>query len=106
MLQSHITLLLVVGVLATGGALLTGDNMVAILAGLIGAFASGLAAIGLFNVEVVTETGSVAAVGDYPAIALFAAALAATAAWPALTGPIALASEANDRDGLPPLEDL
>jgi hypothetical protein len=105
MIVSLIALLAIVAVLSTGLALLTSNNSVAILAGVIGAFAGGLLAIGLQNVEVVSN-GSVVDVGAYPALTLFALALTVTAAWPALTGPVALADETRDSEGLPPLKEM
>jgi hypothetical protein len=95
MLQIQLTALIAIGVLATAAALYTTDNGIAILAGVIGTFASGLATYGLFNIEVVSN-GSVVAAGSEPAIALFTATLAMLAAYPALTGPIDLIGETKD----------
>jgi hypothetical protein len=90
-------MLIAVGVLATAMALYTTDNGIAILAGVIGTFSSGLATYGLFNIEVVSN-GEVVTAGAEPAIALFTATVAMLAAYPALTGPIDLIGENKDDD--------
>ena len=95
MLQTLIITLVAIAVLSTAAALYTTDNGIAILAGLIGTFSSGLATYGLFNIEVVSN-GSVVGVGSQPGLALFTATLAMLAAYPALTGPIDLVGEAKD----------
>lgn len=97
MLQIQIITLIAVGVLATAGALLTVNDSIAIVAGVAGFGAFGLATFGLFNVEVVSN-GTVVAAGSQPAIALFTAGLAALAAFPALTGPVELAGDVYEDD--------
>lgn len=98
MLQSQITILMTIGVAAAGASILTTDNAVAMLAGAVGAFANALSAVGLFNVEVVSN-GTTVAAGSQPALALFAAGLAFVAIVPALTGPLNVVDETR-RAGL------
>jgi len=92
MLQTLIITLVAIALLATAAALFTSSNGIAILSGVIGTFAAGLATYGLFNIEVVSN-GSVVGVGAQPGLALFTATLAMLAAYPALTGPIDLIGE-------------
>ena len=69
------------------------DTM-AILTGLLGAFAWVLVAYGLFAIETVNGTGSTAE----PALALFAAACALVTVLPAFINPFEIVGGANEMD--------
>jgi len=97
MLQAQIITLIAIGLPFLLIALYSGSDELVIISGLIGTFAFSLATFGLFNVEVVSN-GSVVSVGEYPALALFALALALTSFWPALTGPVELIGSAMRED--------
>jgi hypothetical protein len=97
MLQSQIMMLMGVGVVAAAVSIYTVQNTVAMLAGATGTFSNALAAIGLFNVEVVSS-GSVVAAGSEPAVALLMGALAFVSVIPALTGPMDVINRARQGD--------
>lgn len=100
MLAVHTLALFGVGGIATAKAVTTSDDGTAIVAGLLGLFSDALLAYGLFNVEVVTDSGVVSA-GSYPPLALFALAGAIVAGIVALTGPLELlADEASGEYGI------
>jgi hypothetical protein len=97
MLQSHITILVAIGVVMMLITLWSGSDDLVIVTGLIGTFSLALATFGLFNVEIVSN-GAVVAAGEYPPVALFTLALALTSFWPALTGPVELIGSATKED--------
>lgn len=97
MLQSHITILIAIGVPLMLIALFAGSDTLVIVAGLLGTFAFSLATFGLFNVEVVSN-GSVVTAGEYPSLALFTLAMALTSFWPAFFGPVELIGRAPEQD--------
>jgi len=99
MLQSLIIMVSLVGVVSAGAAVVSTDNNVAIIAGLLGSGASGLSAFGLFNVQVVSS-GTVVTVGSQPGLSLMMATVAFVSAIPALTGPLNIVGETRDRGGI------
>lgn len=97
MLQSHILMLVAIGLPMLLIALYSAADTTVIITGLLGSFAFALASFGLFNVEVVSG-GSMISAGSYPPLALFAAALALTSFWPAFVGPVDLIGSAKNDD--------
>ena len=104
MLQSTLTILVTVAVVAIGAAYLTSDELLAVVAGLVGVFAAGLAALGFQNVEVASG-GSILSVAAYPALSLLALALALAALVPVWYGYASLTAETRDSN-LPTLEEM
>jgi hypothetical protein len=97
MLLGLIQLLAVVGTGGLVAAWLADNDMFAIVGGLLGTFAWGLVAYGLFNVETVTDGGTVVSSSE-PALALFAAAAGIAAFVPALVDPFEAIGDARDAD--------
>ncbi len=83
-----------VGILTAGVSIYTVSNTLAMLTGALGAFANALAAIGLFNIEVVSG-GVVVAAGSEPAIALLMGVVTFVSTIPALTGPMDVINDAR-----------
>jgi hypothetical protein len=80
------------GAVALGGAWLAENDMFAIVSGLLGAFAWGLVAYGLFDIETVGSSTTHAE----PALALLATAAALVAIIPALVDPFDAVQDASD----------
>jgi len=85
----------VIAVLATIGAVLTNDDGVAIVAGILGFIAWGVWTFGSLNVEVVTQTGDIVAFSNLAATML-GIALALIPGFIALTGPVEIVSRVRD----------
>jgi len=85
-----------VGLLATAGAVLTNDDGVAILAGIAGVGAWGLAAFGALDLVVVSNGTEVAA--QYPPITVFCAGMSLIPLYVALTGPINIVRRTRNPD--------
>lgn len=94
MLLSLIQLLVGIGVVCLLASWWTDEDGVAMLVGLAGTFAWGLASYGLFNVEKLDST----ATQTEPAMALFAAALGVATFLPALAEPFELIGDSRDTD--------
>jgi len=82
-----------VAILATGVALGTDDDGVAILGGTAGTITWGVWTFGSLNVDVVADSGSVVTVTN-PSLTLLGIALALVPAYVALTGPVELVQRA------------
>jgi mannitol-specific phosphotransferase system IIBC component len=85
----------VVSVLATIGALLTDDNGMAILTGILGFVAWGIWTFGALNIEIITDSGVVLTKSN-PAAAILGVALALIPGFIALTGPVEIVSRVRD----------
>lgn len=92
MLLSLIQILALVGLVMLLASWAGPNDMLAIITGLLGTFAWGLAAYGLFAVETMDTTGT----HSEPALALFAVAAALVTFLPALVNPFDLIGGANE----------
>ena len=82
---------------ATWIAMTTSSDQTAIIAGIIGTTAGGVAAIGAFNVEVVTDSGAMS-VGAEPGVAMLLVGMVIVDAFVALTGPLEILGKAYRSD--------
>ncbi len=97
MLLALLQLLAIIGFVCLVVTWWTGNDVLAMMLGLIGTGCWLLAAYGLFNVEVVSGGSTVTK--SYPALAIFAAGLGVITFLPALIEPFELIGEAaDDRD--------
>lgn len=92
MLLSLIQLLAGVGVVLMLVAWISGEDVFAIVAGLLGLVAWGLVAYGLFNIETIDAAGT----SSEPALALFAVAAAVVTVLPALVNPFEMVGESSE----------
>lgn len=100
MLLSNIQLLALIGVVMLLVAYTTNEDMLAILTSLVGTFAWGLAAYGLFDIEIEGAASNY----SEPSTALFAVALALVTLLPALVDPFEIIGDASETDD--PLDKL
>lgn len=94
MLLALLQLLAIIGFVCTVVTWWTGNDVLAMMLGLIGTGCWLLAAYGLFNVEIVSN-GATVTKSD-PALAIFAAGLAVVTFLPALIEPFEMVGEAAD----------
>lgn len=95
MLQATWLFIGVIAALATGIAVLTSDNGVAIVAGALGFIAWGIWGFGAFDITIVTDSGGTETF-TYPAVAILGFVLGVIPGYIALTGPVDLVSRARD----------
>lgn len=97
MIESVFLFVGAIGIISTIAAVLTRDNAVAIMAGVLGFITWGLWAFGAFNIETVTNTGTIVT-HSYAPLAYFGILLALVPGYIALTGPVDIINRARQPD--------